>query len=284
MSRPSTGAPSTDAVESLRPIRNPFVRRRERRVAVPQKAAPKPAAPKTAGPKPVTPKDVPPKPVEPKPKLALKEDEESRTDQKSSSKESTPVPSGSKKAIPKRGASGGIMQSFAKAASKPRKTTATQPEMPKTDDEVTMQALSDDGEDDSAPMPKAKGESDSVRKTRAERSEALRRMMDESSEDEEPETEDTPMEEPEDEPSLPEAEKQEAEPAEIMSNTADGRRRGKRRVMKKKTVMDEQGYLGEFFLHLCVYAVLTRMASHCARSWLGVLLGRRTCRTTEKEG
>lgn len=37
------------------------------------------------------------------------------------------------------------------------------------------------------------------------------------------------------------------EPQETVTVT-DGRRRGRRRVMKKKTVQDEEGYLGKFVL------------------------------------
>ena len=140
------------------------------------------------------------------------------------------------------------MQSFAKAASKPKKEKPSQPAAPSAAEDSSMQVLSDDGEDDSAPMPEPK-ESDAARKSRKDRQEELRRMMEEDSE-EEPEKEDTPMEEPEEETPVPEPEKQEEpEPAEVVSSTGDGRRRGKRRVMKKKTVMDEQGYLGKL-LHL----------------------------------
>jgi len=50
-------------------------------------------------------------------------------------------------------------------------------------------------------------------------------------------------EDAEDEPDTkPEAQKKE-EPEETVT-VSDGRRRGRRRVMKKKTVQDEEGYLG----------------------------------------
>lgn len=38
------------------------------------------------------------------------------------------------------------------------------------------------------------------------------------------------------------------EPSEAAVTVADGRRRGRRRVMKKKRVRDEEGYMGEFSL------------------------------------
>lgn len=147
------------------------------------------------------------------------------------------------------------MQSFAKAASKPKKANTSQSVTPTAPDDSSMQALSDDGEDESIAMPELKGESDAARKSRKQRQEDLKRMMEESSEDEEPEKEDTPIEEPEEEPPAPEPEtKEDTEPAEVISSTANGRRRGKRRVMKKKTVMDDQGYLGKsYFQDLPVY-------------------------------
>lgn len=136
------------------------------------------------------------------------------------------------------------MQSFAKAASKPKKASTPQAAAPSVADDTPMQELSDDGEDDSVAEPKK--EDDTARKTRKDRQDELKRMMEEDSEDEEPGKEDTPMEEPEEEIPAPEPEKEEKpEPAEVISSASNGRRRGKRRVTKKKTVMDDQGYLGK---------------------------------------
>lgn len=155
------------------------------------------------------------------------------------------------------------MQSFAKAASKPKKVTTAQTATASAAEDSSMPALSDDGEDDSVAMPEPKGESDTAHKSRKQRQEELKRMMEESSEDEEPEKEDTPMDEPEEEPPAAEPEtKAEPEPAEVVSSTGGGRRRGKRRVMNKKTVMDEQGYLGTSYLHHLMFDVLlTRLQS-----------------------
>ncbi|ROW09528.1 hypothetical protein VMCG_02340 [Cytospora schulzeri] len=241
VSKPILDIPAEDdSVDPPRPlgsIRNPYVRRRERRGTVPRPVAP---VSKPSNAKPPASKHVPA--AEPAPAAKVKE--EAKTEQKPS-KESTPVPSGAKKSAPapKRAGSGGIMQSFAKAASMPKK------EKKPVAEDTSMQ-LSDDGEDDSAPLPEPKKESEAAGKSRKDRQAELRRMMEEDSEEEEPEKEDTPMEEPEepeepeDEAPAPEPEKkEEPEPAEVISSTGDGRRRGKRRVMKKKTVMDDQGYL-----------------------------------------
>ena len=100
-------------------------------------------------------------------------------------------------------------------------------------------------------------------KTRSQREEELRKMMEEEDGEsasahvrglqltcaEEDEEEDVDMKDPSDEPPEPEPEAEppkEASP-EPQSNVtvSDGRRRGRRRVMKKKTVKDAEGYLGE---------------------------------------
>ncbi|KAF5560992.1 DNA polymerase delta subunit 3 [Fusarium napiforme] len=168
-----------------------------------------------------------------------------------SSKEGTPAPSGGKKpaASLKRGVSGGIMQSFAKAAARPPKPKPG----PKKEEDTTM-ALSDDGEaDDSdivATKSKSTVDSTDIKRKRQEREDALRKMMEDDDEEEEKEESDKESEQadeemeeaPEPEPE-PEAKKEESEPAEVISGTGDGRRRGRRRVMKKKRILDDQGYM-----------------------------------------
>ncbi|KAM0548507.1 hypothetical protein ACHAPJ_009830 [Fusarium lateritium] len=169
-----------------------------------------------------------------------------------SSKEGTPAPSGGKKPAPslKRGVSGGIMQSFAKAAARPPKPKPA----PKKEEDTSM-ALSDDGEaDDSdiiATKSKSKPAVDSadIKRQRQEREDALRKMMEDDDDDEKEESDkeseqaDEEMEEaPEPEPE-PEAKKEDKEPAEVISSTSGGRRRGRRRVMKKKRILDDQGYM-----------------------------------------
>ncbi|KAI0889525.1 DNA polymerase subunit Cdc27 [Annulohypoxylon maeteangense] len=142
--------------------------------------------------------------------------------------------------LKRQGSSGGIGQMFAKAAARPKKPV-TKPAA--EDDQKT--AMSDDGEDDTGPMPGAKDESGSARQSRINRQAELRRMMEESDE-EEPEKPESPADEPmEEEPPEPEPEPEPKaeEPAEIVSSTGDGRRRGRRRVTKKKQVMDDKGYL-----------------------------------------
>lgn len=261
----------------LGPVRNTHVRRRGRR-----NAATRPAA-TAAAPQPAKIKPAPEKPA-PAPKAK----EQPKTESKPSSKESTPTPLGTKKPAPKRGAPGGIMQSFAKAAAIPKK--ASTPALATAPEETNIQALalSDDGEDDSMAMPEPQDETEAARTSRKDRQDALKRMMEDSSEDEEPEKEDTPMEDAEEEaPALEPDQKEDAGPAEVVSSTGDGRRRGKRQIMKKKTVMDEQGYLGMLWVFCMVANTRLRLAnslaSHCPRKRLGVVFRGRAS-TTPQEG
>ncbi|GFP58224.1 DNA polymerase delta subunit 3 [Trichoderma asperellum] len=189
----------------------------------------------------------------PKPSQAEKVKQQTK---ETTSVDSTPTSSAGKKPHPplKRGSSGGIMQSFARAAAKPPKS---KPE-PKPKEEDTSMALSDDGEADEEDLPSSKSiDLEALKRTRKEREEQLLRMMedpeDEADEKEEPKNEDEneksdeemeeasePEPEPEPEPEQP---KEDKEPAEVISNSSNGRRRGKRRVMKKKRILDDQGYM-----------------------------------------
>ncbi|PKK48746.1 hypothetical protein CI102_6411 [Trichoderma harzianum] len=223
-------------------IANPQARRKDRKGRPPIPAP----APSTSAPKNVK-QEAPPtlsKPSQPeKVKQEVKE---------VSSAEATPSSSAGKKppATLKRGASGGIMQSFAKAAAKPPKP---KPE-PKPKEEDTSMALSDDGEADDEDLPTSKSiDLEALKRTRKQREEELMRMMEDADDDikeakKEDEQSDEEMEEaseaePEPEPEPEQQSKEEKEPAEVISNSGDGRRRGKRRVMKKKRILDDQGYM-----------------------------------------
>jgi hypothetical protein len=92
---------------------------------------------------------------------------------------------------------------------------------------------------------------------------------------------------PEPEPEPGEKLEEKKPPAEVVSSIGDGRRRGKKRVMKKKRVLDDEGYMGQSepsgslssHLGLCV---LTSYPSHYPGRGLGVVL-RRGCPSTDKE-
>lgn len=185
-----------------------------------------------------------------KPKAGVKEDPQAENPPAESKKPAPSVPD--KKSTPalKRGGSNtsSIMQAFSKAATKVKKAKTSQPATPSGDDS-SAQPMSDDGEDDSE-MPQPAPRGTAGRKTRKEREEELRRMMEEDDDDdEEPEeradSPEDPMDETPEEPAAPEPAQE--EPAEVVTTSGDGRRRGKRKIMRKKQIMDEQGYLGTFF-------------------------------------
>ena len=98
----------------------------------------------------------------------------------------------------------------------------------------------DDEEETYVPPPQPSKEIvDSDRKARKEREEQLRRMMEDDEEEEEVPAPKLKAKEAEKEASV--------EPVkEEKSVVSDGKRRGRRRVMKKKTVKDAEGYLGMF--------------------------------------
>lgn len=245
-------------------IVNPHLRKRTR------KNAPPPPTPAAAPSKPI--KTEAPKSTAP---VATKVKTEPAPSQ---SKDAAPSQS-SKPAVAPKKAAGGIMQSFAKAAAKPPK-----PKPVKKEEDTTM-ALSDDGEADDEDMPvpankKSDAEIEASRQARKNREDELRRMMEEDEdEEEEKEDEDEEMEEPEPEPEAEPAApvKEEKEPQEVVSSAGDGRRRGKRRVMKKKRILDDQGYMGKYTVLLYIHTLqLTLFNSDNPRRRLGVLFRRRS--------
>ncbi|EFZ01495.2 DNA polymerase subunit Cdc27 [Metarhizium robertsii ARSEF 23] len=157
-----------------------------------------------------------------------------------------------------------ILQSFAKTPiSAPPKSTK---QMKQTDEPTA--ALSDDGEPDDTDILSSKSSLalHSKAKSRKDREDALRRMMEEQEEkeeeeeeeeegnkreviefasnmeaDENPESESLTDAEPES--GIPLTAQADKEPSETISNSGNGRRRGKRRVLKKKRILDDQGYM-----------------------------------------
>ncbi|KAL1911339.1 CDC27 protein [Sporothrix stenoceras] len=147
---------------------------------------------------------------------------------------------------------GGIMQAFAKGANapKPKKREPLPAVAKKPAEEDTTMGMSDSGDDDDNDedvIPKAQQVVGG--KSRQERQEELRKMMEEDDDDDdekdEDEREDTPMEDVEEEkPAEPTAPAKDEGPSEVVTaSSGDGRRRGKRRVMRKKMIEDKDGYL-----------------------------------------
>ncbi|KAI4165386.1 MAG: hypothetical protein LQ342_000794 [Letrouitia transgressa] len=114
-----------------------------------------------------------------------------------------------------------------------------------SDEDEPMKDASEDeqSEDFTESTTKAQQTSQSRRKAKLQREEQLRKMMDDDEDDddvppnsqhqaEEPDTADTPA-------------PLEETPADIAPAAGSTRRRGRRKVMKKKMLKDEEGYLGE---------------------------------------
>ena len=152
-----------------------------------------------------------------------------------SSKESTPTPHPTLKKE-----SSSLFKSFAKAKPKvKREGTGTDSEVPSAvEDEVMKDASDDEEEIYKLPVPSAEIV-DIDRKSRKEREAALKKMMDDDDEDE-----NVPAPEPEEEDAEVLEDAKPAKEEEPIVETKNGRRRGRRRVTKKKTVKDDEGYLG----------------------------------------
>ena len=215
-------------------IQNPNAKRRTTRVAPPTttKAVEKKATPVVAAKQPSTLGN-----AAPKPQMSSRTNSNQSTVSKP---EATTKPT-----APKRDASA-LFKSFAK--SKPKsKQEESQGSMGTSQDtkDEPMGGFSDDDADDGAAEEEAEEVNAPTGKSKKEREADLEAMMDKEDEpmDDAPEPaaeepqEDNAIDKP-DSKSLP-------EPKETVT-VENGRRRGRRRVMKKKTVKDEDGYLGKF--------------------------------------
>ncbi|KAF8849137.1 hypothetical protein BDZ45DRAFT_245781 [Acephala macrosclerotiorum] len=153
-----------------------------------------------------------------------------------SSKESTPNPPTLKRD------NSSIFKSFAKAKPKLKRegtdssAAADSPAISAAEDSP-MKDVSDDEEETYIPPVPANTEIVAKsRKERKENEEKLKKMMDISDEEEE-------VKEPEVKEEIKEKEKEANPEKEVAPVVSGGRRRGRRRVMKKKTIKDDEGYL-----------------------------------------
>lgn len=152
-----------------------------------------------------------------------------------------------------------------------------------------MQGMSEDeGDEDDAPEVEFdKEKAAAAKKAREEREKKLQQMMEADGEsrltlvvyklifavempdaapEEEYDSQDAPLD------TAPPAKPSESEEQGTVT-VQGGRRRGRRRVMKKKTAKDEDGYLGK--LDPSDLSICLTLDSHKRRSGLGVLLRRR---------
>lgn len=235
-----------DAWKQYGTIQNPNCRRRTQKRPPP--VAPAPSVKEPA--------------AKPKPAPALeKQSTKASNDSEPNSAKATPVPekdtdAGKKKTATKpitnKRQASDIFKSFAKGANKPKKAASTEssaapsPAPPAAAEDESMGGMSDDdpdnaGEDEELHVDAGTGRS------KKDREADLKAMMDVEDEPMDDAAEgasddaiDAPEEETKEEPEEAKAE----EPKETMT-VENGRRRGRRRVMKKKTVKDDEGYLGK---------------------------------------
>ena len=169
------------------------------------------------------------------------------------SKDSVPKSAAKKPATVKRQSSD-IFKSFAKGAvsSQPKKSStpslATAP--PKEAQDLSTNTFSDDEPESEPDQEQNREVNSTLASSKQDRKATLEAMMEQSDQDEPMEDAASAMidedeEKPGDDTESDKLQGQREVPQEAMS-TSNGRRRGRRRVMKKKTVKDEEGYLGEF--------------------------------------
>ncbi|KAF2164911.1 hypothetical protein M409DRAFT_67614 [Zasmidium cellare ATCC 36951] len=222
-------------------IQNPGVRRKTRKTGPPPSAAP------AAKPEPVKAKVT----AAAAAKTSAAEIKES-TKPVAKSFGAHAQPEGTSKPPQSKKESSSIFKSFAKGAAKPKKTdsqssAAASPAPPPAaePEDVPMTGFSDDELDDDqteSGLPDEEAKEPSG-KSKKEREAELQAMMDQ--EDEPMEDADSPAadEEKHDEGAIDNADSQPKEEPKETVTVENGRRRGRRRVTKKKTVKDEDGYL-----------------------------------------
>ncbi|KAJ5812946.1 DNA polymerase subunit Cdc27 [Penicillium robsamsonii] len=171
---------------------------------------------------------------------AAKSDEPKSEPSSAANSQASSKPSG-KTAPAKQKGNGNLFSSFAKAKPKTKASAPAEPAAPSAEDVVLDDASEEEAEElfpDSTDKAAAAN-----RENRKEREEKLKRMMD----DDDDEADDEEMPDADEEPREPTPVEQPlpSKPAELKEEVTvqGGRRRGKRQVMKKKTVKDEEGYL-----------------------------------------
>ncbi|KZM25864.1 uncharacterized protein EKO05_0009231 [Ascochyta rabiei] len=233
-------------------IQNPYIKRRTAKYAPPPVAS-----------APTKPADKPAMKPTAKPPVAaqLRKDASTSSRRGSASEDdasgrSTPQPAGApatlkrsdstKSGGTKNKTAGDIFKSFAKAKAKPKEAARSNESTPAPVQDEPMQGMSEDeGDENDEPEVQVDVEKmEAAKKARNERAEKLRKMMDDDDEDmpDAPAAKEQLEQEPEASQSQ-EADAPKADEPEPTVTVQNGRRRGRRRVMKKKTVKDEEGYL-----------------------------------------
>ncbi|KAJ5218883.1 uncharacterized protein N7498_000982 [Penicillium cinerascens] len=145
------------------------------------------------------------------------------------------------KPAPKREKSN-LFSSFAKAKPKQKTSTPAESATPSGAEDVVLDDASEEEAEELFPNSADTAAAAATRESKKEREEKLKAMMeDDDADDEEmPDADEEPVREP-----TPIEQPPPSKPAELKEEVTvqGGRRRGKRQVMKKRTVKDEEGYL-----------------------------------------
>jgi DNA polymerase delta subunit 3 len=234
-------------------------------------------------------------PAKAKPAPALeKQATKASNEPEPTSAKATPVPEKNTDATKKKTATkpvtlkreaSSIFKSFAKGANKAKTPASTESSAapspaPVPAEDESMGGMSDDDIDSAAVDEEIEVDA-GTGKSKKDREADLKAMMD--ADDEEMEdvadgASDNALDAPKDEEKEESQESTKEEPKETLT-VENGRRRGRRRVMKKKTVKDDEGYLGEPIQpHNYMYsASILTSRSDARRSSMGVLFRGRAC-------
>lgn len=185
-------------------------------------------------------------------------------------KTTTSKPAASKKS------ESGLFKAFAKGAAKPKKAEPEKPSKPGAHaEDVPMTGFSDDEDDGDAEsgLPEELADVKApAGKSRKDREADLKAMMEQEDEPMEDaatpaaEAEEPEEEEKHDEGAIDQAATAKEEPKETVT-VENGRRRGRRRVMKKKTVKDEDGYIGKSHTLAAELSLLTLPVTREEPAW-----------------
>ena len=235
-------------------IQNPNAKRRTKRTA----SAPPASIARDA--------DVKIKPLAPTTKPAAQDKQSSESQASSNHPTPEPQKKGAAKPVAAKRQSSDIFKSFAKGRTKQKQESQSSAEasLAAEPEDETMGGFSEDeGGDDDVPNEPEQETKIPAGKSKKEREAELQAMMDQ--EDEPMEDAPTPAAEPE-EPEAPidKADSQKDEEPKETVTVENGRRRGRRRIMKKVRVKDEDGYLSMCHhtgLARAVNVVLTRLQS-----------------------
>ncbi|KXG52688.1 Six-hairpin glycosidase [Penicillium griseofulvum] len=226
-------------------IQNRNVKRRTGARPPPPAAAPAVKAPAAKPSKPTIESTVPAK--RPLQREASSKEEATKSDEPKSelssaaNSQASSKPSGKAAPVKQKG-SGNLFSSFAKAKPKAKVSAPAEPAAPSAED-VVLDDASEEEAEELFPDSTDKAAT-ATRENRKEREERLKKMMDDDDDDE---ADDEEMPDADEEPREPTPVEQlpPSKPAELKEEVTvqGGRRRGKRQVMMKKTVKDEEGYL-----------------------------------------